>query len=113
MPQTVTERLERLRNRATLYELAISRGDTAYLVAYCRKGQRGIWDAITSKHRVHHVVALAGTQTLHFAKRASDGGTIGEWSVRFTGRTERDAIIGGELTYVGNLNLNLATEPTK
>ena len=36
-------------------------------------------------------------------KKASDGFAIGEWQVRFTGRTERDAIMNGELPYVGDL----------
>jgi hypothetical protein len=28
--------------------------------------------------------------------------TMGEWAIRFTGRTEREAIIAGELPYIGD-----------
>jgi hypothetical protein len=98
-----TERLERLRNRATLYELAMTRGEERLLVAYSqRKGRRDIFKAVTADHRVGPIMARTGADRIEFAKRAADGAMMGGWTIRFTGRTERDAIIEGELPYAGD-----------
>lgn len=97
-----SEKLGRLRNRPTLYELAMVRGDEKILVAYVqRKGRRDLWKAITNPKRIRKIVAKAGTEEITFRKKAGDGGQMGEWSLRFTGRTERDAVAEGELPYIG------------
>jgi hypothetical protein len=95
--------LERIRNRATLYELAISRGDETFLVAYCqRKSRDAIFKAVAKDGRREKLVALTGDEEIRFAKRTADGATMGAWAIRFTGRTEREAIASGtELPYVG------------
>lgn len=76
----------------TLYELAAIHPDgRRYLLAYCRiKSRSSLWDTVTSENRVHHIVALVGTKSIDFAQRAADGATMGEWSIRFTGRTARE-----------------------
>lgn len=96
--RTAEQRLANLKHHATLYELAITDGTTMYLVCYSdRKGRSGILGCIRNKGRGERVVALTGSETLTFAKRAADGATLGRWTINFTGRTERQAIAEGEL----------------
>jgi hypothetical protein len=103
MDARTTERLDSLRNRATLYELAMIRGEERILIAYSqRKGRRDIFKAVAADHRVRQVTARTGTDQIDFAKRTADGATMGGWAIRFTGRTQRDAIIEGELPYIGD-----------
>jgi hypothetical protein len=103
MDARTAERLERLRNRATLYELAMTRGEECILVAYSRlKGRRDIFNLVTADHRVGPIMARTGADHIEFARRTADGATMGEWAIRFTGRTEREAIIAGELPYIGD-----------
>lgn len=97
---TKSERLASLKNSSTLYELAIVRGAERYRVCYsARKSRDGMFDAVTSDGRAELLVAFTGSEDIKFAKRAADGGTMGEWSVIWTGRTERQAISEGELTH--------------
>jgi hypothetical protein len=111
---TTAQYLERIRNRATLYELAISRGAESYLVAYCqRKSRDGIFKAVSKDGRREKLVALTGDQEIHFADRSADGATMGAWSIRFTGRTEREAITeGAELPYIGEWEPTPDPDPT-
>jgi hypothetical protein len=103
MDARTTKQLESLRNRATLYELAMTRGDERILIAYASgKGRQDIWRCVTSDKRVKAIVAKVGTDAIDFAKRAADGATMGGWAIRFTGRTQRDAISEGELPYIGD-----------
>lgn len=102
MTNELQKKLERLANRSTAYELAAIHPDgRRVLIAYSRKGRRGIFSAV--RNRGEAVAALCQSQEFAFAKRAADGATCGEWSIRFTGRTQRDAYVEGELTYVGDL----------
>lgn len=98
-------RLEKMVGRRTLYELAAIKGDRRVLVAYCSgRGRRQLWAAITDIRRIDHVIRLTGAREAVFAKAAIGGATLGEWEVRFTGRTQREAIIEGELPYVAELD---------
>jgi len=99
---TRTERLARLQNRGTYYELAAVRGEQRRLIAYTqRRSRRGMLAAC--RNRAVLVIALTGAEELQFGKRAEDGATLGAWQVRFTGRTERDAIMEGELPFIGEM----------
>jgi hypothetical protein len=93
-------KLTRLQNRATLYELAAIHPDgRRILIAYCgRRSRHGLLDAC--RGHAAALVALTGDKTIGFAPRAAGGATMGDWSIRFTGRTERDAIMEGELNAV-------------
>jgi len=96
------ERLERLKNYRTRYELAAIRGDQKILISYTsRPNRRGIWDSLYA--RAAAVVALTGVDIAKPAGKSSKGLIMGDWSIRFTGRTQREAIIGGELPYVGTI----------
>ena len=105
MTQDQIRRLESLRNRSTCYELAAIRGEERVLIAYCLQHSRdGALRACRNRgQQIIDALKISGTDMLVAGKKASDGFAIGEWQVRFTGRTERDAIISGELPYVGDL----------
>jgi TnpA family transposase len=102
MTTTMEAKLARLKNYATRYELAMTRGSESYLVTYATSRSRGtIFKAVARFGP--KVVALTGDEELHFARKSADGATTGEWTIRYTGRTQRDAILGGELPFIGDL----------
>ena len=93
-------RLARLHNRLTLYEVALTHLDTGerVLLCYTRKTGRGIRDYI-GRH-AEAIVAFCGDDTCRLGhRRPCDETAIGRWSIGFTGRTQREAIIGGELPW--------------
>jgi hypothetical protein len=95
-------KLEALRNRRTGYELVISRGAERYRVCYSRsaKSRNAIWECVTGNEaRAKLLVAFTGSESIQFAKRAADGGTMGEWAINWSSRTERESILGGELPH--------------
>lgn len=109
MDARTLERLERIKNRQTAYELTITHPDgRKFLVCYsCRQGREAIFDAVSNEDRVAAIVKLTGDGDIHFAPRAADGATMGDWSIRFSGRTQRECILGSggpELEYIGNLD---------
>lgn len=98
-------KLDAIKYHSTRYELTISHPDgRRYLVAYTpRKNRAGIFDAISEATRGPWLVAKTGDQDIHFAKRVADGATMGEWTINFTGRTQRDCVLGTggpALTYI-------------
>ena len=96
---TPQEYLNKIHGRPTLYELAAIKGEQSILVAYCgNRTRRMILRAC--RERAEALVALTGDKSIGFSRRAAEGATMGEWSIRFTGRTQRDAISAGELPYV-------------
>ena len=94
---TVQEQLARLHRRATKYEvILVHRDHPSILVLYTgRKSKQGLLDAL--RRHGEHVVKLIGlseecrvqgrSQELHF-----DNG----WICKFSGRTQREAIVNGE-----------------
>lgn len=78
----------------TLYELAVSHPDgRRFLLGYTVGRSRSTLFRWTSKHGPA-LVAICGTDDIRFARRASDGATMGEWTINWTGRTERQAAAG-------------------
>jgi hypothetical protein len=108
-PQPLTEqqvaRLERLRNHATRHELAAINGDRKILVCYAsRTSRRGILAALEGrKERVDALVKLTGDNGITWCTHAADGGRMCDWTIRFTGRTQREAIMHDELPYIEDL----------
>lgn len=101
MEATLKRRLEALKYRTTLYELVIEKDGKRYLAGYCRKGRNGLFGMLAKN--AEKIAALFG-DTVTFAKRASDGAYINGWHVHFTGRTERECIIEGELPFVCDID---------
>ena len=93
-------RLARCRNRRTLYELAVKHADgRAVLLGYCDRHSRNMLYRVACKHGPK-LAALTGAESLTFGAKSRDGATIGDWSIVWTGRTQRDAIMEGELPYI-------------
>lgn len=105
---TTQQKLDRLKNYRTRYELAASHPDgRKVLIRYtARKGRRGLLDALTMD--AARVCKVLGSDDIHWAKRAADGGTMGDWTVKFSGRTQREAILDGELPFYASLDLQPA-----
>jgi hypothetical protein len=99
---TLQDKLSRLHNRRTAYELVAVNGDQRVLVCYsCERSRNAIF-RICCK-RAAALLALTGAESIAWAKRSADGGMMGAWSIRFSGRTQRDCYVEGELAYVGDL----------
>ena len=101
---TQSEKLERIALYRTAYELIATDGTQRVLVCYCESKSRQTIFKVARKHG-EKLVKLCSSETIHFAKRSSDGATIGAWTIRFSGRTQREAIMEGELPFIGHMKL--------
>lgn len=101
MTPELANKLARLKNRATRYELAATNGTHTVLAGYARKGRSGLLSMI--RKNADAWTTFAQADSIQFAKRAADGATLGKWTIRFTGRTQREAIIAAELTWFKEL----------
>jgi hypothetical protein len=101
MPATTQQRLARLSNRVTLYETVATYGTQTVLVVYCGKNKTRFFRAIAEndQERAKKLVELTGAERITVGK-GTVLGTIGEWTIKFTGRTQRDAIVEGEHPYL-------------
>lgn len=89
---TLQDRLARLKNYSTRYELLAIHRDYKVLLCYTsRRTRAGVVDAI--RNRGAELVALTGSENFTFGKNATDGVRLGEWTIKFTGRTQRECII--------------------
>ena len=97
---TQLQRLARLHDRQTLYEVAAIKGDRKVLIAYAgRTSRRHMWDILFERaERISKALDIPADQMFATpGKRSADGFTLAGWTIRATGRTERDAIMAGEL----------------
>lgn len=103
---TRLDRLERLRNHSTKYEVVAetsSQYGKRYLIAYTsRRSRHGLLKACQSKGEAI-IKAFGITDNDQFipSPKAADGFRIGVWQFRFSGRTQREAIMQGELPWIG------------
>ena len=91
---TTLERLERLQGGPTRYELIAECGEQRILIKYCMRRSRSTLFSAIQKHGPA-LIALTGMTDdayVEFLKPASKGAKIGDWSIRFSGRTQREAI---------------------
>jgi hypothetical protein len=96
------QQLARIYNRRTAYELVASNGDRKILVGYTvGKARRDILSMAAKNGE--RWVALTGRQEMTFAKKAGDGAAMGDWTFRYSGRTQRACILEGELTFIADL----------
>ncbi len=95
----LTRRLERLRNRPTCYECVAVKGDRTVLLFYGDKNQAGFrrWLRRDDQMFAQRLVDLTGSKTIDWASKPFRGtvGTMGEWTIKFSGRTQREALIEG------------------
>ena len=99
--KTSFERIQALKHYRTLYEIVVEHSDgRRLLVAYSSQNSRsGLLDAMRS--RGPEIVAYCGLSDDANIVFAGGGATISDagktWSVRFSGRTQRECIRSGEL----------------
>ena len=107
LTESQANRLTRIARYRTKYELTMSDGTRSFLVAYSEgRARRDIMKCIQADHRLPQILSLIGSETeITFAKRAVDGAVIGPWKIRWSGRTQRECILSGELPYVGDVTI--------
>jgi len=98
---TKTEKLARLKNYATRYEIAAKgpQGETV-LVMYGNKSRRSILDGLLQNdyHRLSLLAAATHTEPESWKVNPDKSITCEGWSIGPTGRTQREAVCEGELT---------------
>lgn len=100
MSPELTTKLVRLQNRATRYELiATGLNGEKVLVGYCRKGRPAMLSMIQKHGEVWAKVTGADAITWG-RKHLQHVMAMGTWLVAFSGRTQREAYIGGEVQFV-------------
>jgi hypothetical protein len=89
--------------KQTLYELiAVHADGRRVLVQYTyHKGLKHLYHALQD-HR-EHIKALCGTLAFTRLDTPQPEFAFGEWIVRFSGRTQRDAVHEGELPFIRDL----------
>jgi hypothetical protein len=104
---TTQEKLERLHRGPTRYELIAERGETRILIAYSmRQGRHTLLTAV-QKHgqALIDFMGITDKDLLVFLRPAKLGAHIGPaanpWSIRFSGRTQREAV-ASELPWIGD-----------
>ena len=97
MDAILEAKLTRIQMYRTRYELAAIHPDgRRMLVGYTEKRSRaGLLGMV--RQRGAKFTDATGADSITFGKRATDGATAGDWIVAFTGRTQREAYIAGEL----------------
>jgi hypothetical protein len=95
---TIEEKLARLKNRNTRYEVVLTNGsEEKYLVLYtAQHSNRGLIAAI--RQRYDAILAKTGGE-LPYAVKAGQKFAGNEWRCFFSGRTQREAIMAGELEF--------------
>ena len=102
---TQLQRLARLHNRQTLYEVAAIKGDRKVLIAYAgRRSLAGLVACFRSRtEKIVRGLDIPEYELPCYIGKASDGILFFGWQICFTGRTERECIMSAELPYVGDL----------
>ena len=97
MKRTKEERLARLKNYRTRYEVVLTNGTDKYLVLYTsRRSKMGLCLAVQQRS---DAVSLITNGINPWLSKRGDTSHPGEWSVLFSGRTQREAITDGELPF--------------
>ena len=102
MDAILEKRLARLKNYRTRYELVIDGPKGKFLVFYIsRRNRAGLLIGLRERAGDGSLgIIVDPNLPLHFGKLARDGATLGEYRVYFSGRTQREAYLGGELVFL-------------
>lgn len=102
MSSTDYSKRERLLRQPTRYELIAELGERRVLIAYCMRQGRHTLLTAAQKHgqALIDFMGIGPEARIEFLKPASAGARIGEWRIRWSGRTQRDAV-GSELPWIG------------
>ena len=97
--------LERIKNRSTKYEIVLQKGGETYLLLYAtggRRNRRSLVEAIG--RRAAKITKLTGATDYQYPARGSLAEIdLNGWIAKFSGRTQRDAIMLGEFTFIEDL----------
>ena len=102
-------KLNRIKNRRTLYETILTNGEKTYLFCYTGRRSRGGLVEILRK-RIDDIEKIVGMNFIE--KHSLAWKAVGEkwyfigtkWEIRFSRRTHRQCILEGELQYVGDVS---------
>lgn len=95
-------KLTRLQGDPTRYELIAEHGERRILIAYSVMKTRAVLVSFTLQYGPE-LIALTGMgedDEVNFGSRSAKRVTIGEWTIRFSGRTQREAV-SSELPWIG------------
>jgi hypothetical protein len=98
---TTTEKLERLKNRSSAFELmAVNDEMLKVLVGYTPQRSKIGMLKMIQKNGENWAPRLTGIE-INFIKNGNKGPTarMGQFTVFFTGRTQREALLEGELPW--------------
>lgn len=111
---TTQEKLQRIHGYTTRYELAAVKGDRRILIGYIvRRSQQGMRDACRKYGpQLVDVCQVSGNQILIY-NRFTRLIKLGDWAIKLTGRTQRAAIIDGELPFIVDEWNAIGSEVTK
>jgi hypothetical protein len=110
MTPEIEAKLERLKNYHTRYEVIMERGTERVLVVYMHnQSYRRLREAVVEK--INPIQTFAGASVYEEAMgRGKRSLAAGDWRIRFSGRTQREAILQGELPFVGTLAATAAVD---
>lgn len=101
------QQLERLKHYGTRYEVTLTNGRTTYLLGYTsRRSRQGLLDVLRLRGSdVVEKTSMPENAIISFVHWNTIGFDLGfdSWHVRFTGRTQREAIVSGEHDYIGHM----------
>jgi len=111
---TTEQRLARIKNRQTLYECVAKHRTTGQtvLIMYCAKSKSRFFAGVSANEssRGLQLIKLTGSDRIEYAvapevKRLWSQfiGTMGDWLIGFTGRTQRDCILGSEQPFIADV----------
>lgn len=100
MNAKLQKRIDSLQYHATCYEVALAAPDgRRYLVCYTSgRSRASLVRAV--RHYGQALIALTGAAEIKFGPREGDGLALGGHTLNFTGCTQRDAYLAGELPFV-------------
>lgn len=101
MTQELSAKLERLKHYKTRYELvATSPTSERVLAGYTsRRNNRGIQSLVVMNAELW--CKVTSDDSITYGKKSA---TMGGWKFAFSGRTQRDSYIDGELPFITTLN---------
>lgn len=98
LTETQVARLARIARYDTRHEITLSNGTDAYLVAYtARRSQAGLTACVFDAERAPAIARITGATD---ATKTKTGWALGGWTIQFSGRTQRDAIMSGEHKFI-------------
>ena len=98
------KKIAALQGRPTYYEVALIKGDTRILLQYVHRVTRQSVLKAAQKFGPKLVDLMGVTDETPFSWKPNAVAHLGDWTIRSTGRTEREAITNGELPFIGNLD---------